>query len=227
MSGGLVNNSIFVLPSNIEPMGWYGKLPGTGDFAQRRLPSRFVSVWDRWLQNGFEYLKFAKSDWAQSYLEGHIWFFTLGPSIIGPKPWLGVLVPSVDSVGRYFPLTIAIELFESDNTSPPLSIEQSSQQVVASLLDTCARVALKALEQDNDAQSFDAALISALVNWNDSEFENKPIWVPKAARSAWHIGSNFGSSHGFSVGGMPGNSEFSLLFASADAAEVALKELAR
>ena len=27
--------------------GFFGKLPGTGDFVQRRLPASFVDVWDR------------------------------------------------------------------------------------------------------------------------------------------------------------------------------------
>ena len=29
--------------------GWFGKLPGLGDFASRRLPDTFVAAWDRWL----------------------------------------------------------------------------------------------------------------------------------------------------------------------------------
>jgi type VI secretion system protein ImpM len=222
-----VSNSVFVLPQTAEPMGWYGKLPGTGDFAQRRLPSRFVAVWDRWLQNGFEHLRSAKSDWAQSYLEGPIWFFALGPSVIGPKPWLGVLVPSVDSVGRYFPLTIALELDETNHSLLGPSNAFASDELVAELLDTCARVALQALNDDNDAQSFDAHLLSALEMCKPSTVALQSIVVPKAARSTWHIGANLAKSHGFSVGGMPGNSEFSLLFASAEEAEVALKELAR
>ena len=30
--------------------GWYGKMPNLGDFASRRLPSRFIVPWDDWLQ---------------------------------------------------------------------------------------------------------------------------------------------------------------------------------
>jgi type VI secretion system protein ImpM len=222
-----VSNPVFVLPQTTEHLGWYGKLPGTGDFAQRRLPSRFVSVWDRWLQNGFEYLRFAKTDWAQSYLEGHIWFFALGPSVIGPKPWLGVLLPSVDSVGRYFPLTIAVELDEENQTLVDQRGDRVNSEIVAGLLNTCARIALQALDEDHDAEGFDARLLAALAIWQSSAKLPKQIFVPKAARSSWHIGANFALDHGFAVGGMPGNSEFSLLFASANEAEVALKELAR
>jgi type VI secretion system protein ImpM len=218
-----VSGPTFTLPQTTETLGWYGKLPGMGDFAQRRLPSRFVSVWDKWLQNGFEHLRFAKSDWAQSYLEGHIWFFALGPSVIGSKPWLGVLVPSVDSVGRYFPLTVAMELTETDH----VVVDETVALTSINLLDACARVALEALENDSDGERFDALLQTAFRSWMTQSHGHQVITMPRAARSDWHIGANFAQAQGFSVGGMPGNSEFSLLFASADDASSALKELAR
>jgi type VI secretion system protein ImpM len=223
MPGGAVSGPLYCLPQTTEVFGWYGKLPGMGDFAQRRLPSRFVSVWDKWLQNGFEHLKFAKSDWAQSYLNGHIWFFALGPSVIGAKPWLGVLLPSVDSVGRYFPLTIAIELTAIEDTF----LEQNTAPTSIHLLDACARVALEALENDSDAERFDALLQLAFNTWYAQSNGHNAVAMPRAARSDWHIGANFAQAQGFSIGGMPGNSEFSLLFASADEASLALAELAR
>jgi type VI secretion system protein ImpM len=218
-----VSRPTFTLPQTTELLGWYGKLPGMGDFAQRRLPSRFVSAWDKWLQNGFEHLRFAKSDWAQSYLEGHIWFFALGPSVIGAKPWLGVLLPSVDSVGRYFPLTVAMELTESDDVAP----DAISSLPSVHLLDSCARVALDALENDSDAERFDSLLQIAFKSWLQQSSGVNVVSVPRAARSDWFIGANFSQAQGFSVGGMPGNSEFSLLFASADDASTTLRELAR
>src|SRR5207237_396213 len=30
--------------------GWYGKIPGTGDFVPRRVSASFSAAWDRWLQ---------------------------------------------------------------------------------------------------------------------------------------------------------------------------------
>ena len=48
MSGGLVICRSDAA-SNMAP-GWFGKLPGMGDFAHRRLPEPFRSAWDRWLQ---------------------------------------------------------------------------------------------------------------------------------------------------------------------------------
>ncbi|MGO8543079.1 TagF domain-containing protein, partial [Rhizobium leguminosarum] len=35
-------------PSTALP-AWFGKLPGMGDFAHRRLPQDFLAAWDQWL----------------------------------------------------------------------------------------------------------------------------------------------------------------------------------
>jgi type VI secretion system protein ImpM len=88
--------------------GWFGKIPSLGDFALRRLPDAFVHRWDRWLQHG---LARARSDlgaaWQSTYLVAPIVRFWVGPGVLGPGGWAGLMMPSVDRVGRHFPLTIA------------------------------------------------------------------------------------------------------------------------
>jgi type VI secretion system protein ImpM len=79
---------------------WFGKLPGLGDFAQRRMTPGFLEVWDPWLQRGLQQMRAQRDDWLAYYLEAPLWCFALGPGIVGVKPWIGVLMPSVDSVGR-------------------------------------------------------------------------------------------------------------------------------
>jgi type VI secretion system protein ImpM len=91
--------------------GWYGKLPALGDFASRRLPAEFVHGWDAWLQQVLGAVPQALGEgWLQSYLTMPIWRFALQPGLAGPSGWAGVLMSSVDRVGRYFPLTVALEL---------------------------------------------------------------------------------------------------------------------
>jgi len=94
--------------------GWYGKLPALGDFATRRLPARFVASWDRWLAVGLASSRERLGDaWLAAYLTSPVWRFFLMPGAlasedeVGEACWSGVVMPSVDSVGRYFPLTIA------------------------------------------------------------------------------------------------------------------------
>ena len=82
--------------------GWYGKLPGLGDFAARRLDKAMVGVWDGWLQDGLQALR-QQPGWLDAYLQSPVWCFALGAGVLGPQRWLGVMMPSVDAVGRYFP----------------------------------------------------------------------------------------------------------------------------
>jgi len=93
--------------------GWYGKLPSTGDFASRRLPHELIEPWDTWLAEEIATLKEQSESWLHAYLDSPTWRFVL------PARWLtpgqegvlaGIVMPSVDSVGRYFPLSIMASL---------------------------------------------------------------------------------------------------------------------
>lgn len=96
----------------IEPPGWYGKLPALGDFASRRLAPEFVEPWDDWLAQGLAAWRGAVPEgWRDEYFAGPSWRFVLPagtlPGAAGRGAWAGVLMPSIDRVGRCFPLTLA------------------------------------------------------------------------------------------------------------------------
>lgn len=89
--------------------GFYGKLPFAGDFVTRRLPSDFINSWDAWLQESLHLGKQKLgSQFQVRYQTGPIWRFVLGPGVCGKNAAAGILIPSVDRVGRAFPLTLAI-----------------------------------------------------------------------------------------------------------------------
>ena len=95
--------------------GWYGKLPSLGDFASRRLEADFIEPWDLWLGEGLQAQRAAFGDaWLDAYRDTPPWRFLLSPGVLrGVRPELafaGVLVPSVDRVGRHFPLTIVASM---------------------------------------------------------------------------------------------------------------------
>ena len=94
--------------SDSHETGWYGKLPTNGDFVTRRLPAAFIEPWDAWLNamitGSREHLG---SRWRETFLSAPAWRFVLAPGVIGLQGWAGLIVPSVDPVGRYFPLTVA------------------------------------------------------------------------------------------------------------------------
>ena len=97
--------------AEIQTAGFYGKLPGKGDFVTRRLPRTFIDVWDPWLQNAMGASRAALGEtWLDTYLTSPLWRFVLSRGVCGPAPWTGVMMPSVDSVGRYFPLTLVSAL---------------------------------------------------------------------------------------------------------------------
>jgi type VI secretion system protein ImpM len=82
------------MPEPDLSVGFFGKLPSTGDFVTRGLPQAFVAPWDRWLTR---------------HLVGRL--TPRSPPLAFHRPGspaaAGVIVPSHDSAGRSFPLTLA------------------------------------------------------------------------------------------------------------------------
>ena len=54
-------------------------------------------------------------EWLPIYLTSPIWRFVLSAGLCGGEVVAGVLMPSVDRVGRYFPFTLAVPLAGCSN----------------------------------------------------------------------------------------------------------------
>lgn len=94
-------------PSANMPAGFFGKLVSHGDFVSRRLPDSFMQVWDSWLQHGLHASRETLgSAWLETYLTSPVWRFALNTGVADEFAWAGLLMPSVDRVGRHFPLTL-------------------------------------------------------------------------------------------------------------------------
>ena len=50
------------------------------------------------------------ADWLDIYLTSPIWRFVFSQGVIDENHWAGILMPSVDQVGRYYPFSIAMRL---------------------------------------------------------------------------------------------------------------------
>lgn len=96
---------------NTNSVGLFGKLPAHGDFIYRNLPSNFINAWDTWLQGfvGSSQEQIGEA-WLDVYLTSPIWRFVLSDGVIDGNHWAGIMLPSVDRVGRYFPFSIAARL---------------------------------------------------------------------------------------------------------------------
>ena len=155
--------------------GWYGKLPTLGDFASRRLEADFIDAWDDWLAAGLaEWQGREPVGWLDAYLAGPSWRFLLMPDALGPgaAPLAGVLMPSVDRVGRYFPFTLA----------QPLARLPSQADELASLLDWLHRlndVALDAMQDDWPVDQLETELARpecATPAWSEPAAAATPAW---------------------------------------------------
>lgn len=99
-----------------EYSGFYGKIPSLGDFVSRRLPRRFITPWETWLQEAIANSRQQLGDsWLDNYLTSPLWRFALTPGICGESGWAGIIMPSVDRVGRYYPFTLATRLEPTQN----------------------------------------------------------------------------------------------------------------
>jgi type VI secretion system protein ImpM len=131
--------------------GFYGKLASHGDFVSRRLSPVFVREWDAWLQAGLRRSREGLGEhWQAAYLCSPIWHFALAADVCAEPGWAGVLMPSVDRVGRYFPLTVAY----GGQDAPVLQRLRCDGDWYAEV----ERLALSSLETGFALEPFDAAL---------------------------------------------------------------------
>lgn len=136
-------------------VGLYGKLPSHGDFLRRRVSDAFVTVWDEWLQQCVAASRAALGqNWLEVYLTSPVWRFACDAGVCGPRGYAGLMAPSVDRVGRYFPLTLVWEVPEGVH---PLIVTRSADhwfdQVEQLLLETLA-------EEFVDLEKFDQRFIA-------------------------------------------------------------------
>lgn len=134
---------------------WFGKLACLGDFASRRLSQEAVQAFDRWLASGVDASRGQLGEqWLSVYLTSPLWRFALAPGVLDAQWWFGVLMPSVDSAGRYFPLLVVQPVAEAPHDSAGLAqLERWFAQA--------ADAALGTLQPGGDLPAFEAALAQA------------------------------------------------------------------
>jgi type VI secretion system protein ImpM len=135
-------------------VGLFGKLPSHGDFLRRRASDAFVDAWDAWLRECLTASREALGErWLDVYLTSPAWRFVLAPGTCGPAGVIGLMVPSVDRVGRYYPLTLVANL---PTDVDPLAVTTAS----APFFDRAEGLIIDTLATENiDFERFDEQVV--------------------------------------------------------------------
>jgi type VI secretion system protein ImpM len=88
-------------------IGFFGKLPGYGDFVQRNVCPELVKYWDNWVLKSLSTSHEQLGDlWRGKYFNSPIWRFVIRQKALSQTPVAGFIMPSVDKAGRCYPLTV-------------------------------------------------------------------------------------------------------------------------
>jgi type VI secretion system protein ImpM len=119
--------------------GFSGKVPARGDFVHAGLPRDFTDPWHDWQSLVIAGSRRLMGDaWLDAFLEAPVWRFILPPGLCGARAAIGLIMPSVDKVGRYFPLTLAA----LPETGTPVAVDWSEW------LDSAEALGRLALDED-------------------------------------------------------------------------------
>lgn len=105
--------------------GFFGKLPATGDFAARGLPAGVQGALDRWLTGAIVPLASAAKGWPEGGVRAVL--------VLNGVPWLLVIEPSVDAVGRRYPLVACCAQDGADLTGADIWADAASAALLAGM----------------------------------------------------------------------------------------------
>ena len=204
--------------SSTPTVGFYGKLPCRGDFLQRRISPDFVDSWDGWLQDCLTESRLQLQEgWLETYLTSPAWRFVLAGGVCGANSCAGVLLPSVDRVGRYFPLTVVahweVAVF-------PLTTARNRE----SWFDSAQTLGIEALEAaclDLDEFDRSVAALAARLDPTEEPF----LWLRELELATqpmslwWTYGSNDSDPAMMCVNGLPDPATFAAMLLGNPAAD--------
>lgn len=121
-------------------IGYFGKLPGYGDFIQRNVSPEFVKQWDNWILKCIESSRTQLGEqWREKYFNSPIWRFVITQKGLIETPVTGFMMPSVDKSGRSYPFTV---ICQADSPVNPFvfarkteNFHETAEDFVLSLLE--------------------------------------------------------------------------------------------
>ena len=147
-------------------VGFFGKLPAAGDFVARGIPAEVRRALDLWLT---AYIAEAAANARHWPVGGVRAVVTLAGA-----PWLLVIEPSEDAVGRSYPLTACVPLNAADRASADVWADAALAVLLDALENHASADALRdALAQTAPPQSGGTPLTAPLIWW-DRNAEGPP-----------------------------------------------------
>ncbi|MFV0386293.1 type VI secretion system-associated protein TagF [Paracoccus sp. (in: a-proteobacteria)] len=189
--------------------GYFGKVPTQGDFVTRGFRPALADRFDGWLRQCVRESQTRMGrDWLQAFLVAPVWRMAISPGLFGPDAIIGVMMPSVDRAGRYFPLVIAASI-------PDTRLGAAELAGMTTWYDAAEEMALSTLDADFS------------LNWFDSQITAMQIpasMLPNAGEQAetgslWWTG-HYGGRH-VSLDHMPQPEFFDRLFLTPPPGEAA------
>ncbi|MGR3321331.1 MAG: type VI secretion system-associated protein TagF [Pseudooceanicola sp.] len=171
--------------------GAFGKIPGLGDFLRLDLPAGFVTAWDEWLQSALTGARGSLGDrWDECYLSAPIWRFSLPAGAAGAAAVSGIVMPSIDRVGRQYPLTLAA-------TCPPGGTP-ARHFANAAFFDRLEDIALTALEEEFGRDELAARLSGLAPETAPDSPPGADVYAgpipPENALAARHVAAQWGET---------------------------------
>ncbi len=138
-----------------QVIGFYGKLPILETMISKGLPQSFILPWNQWLQDSMLSSQRKLGDkWLDLYLNAPIWRFILTPKLGNDAAWMGIMLPSMDKMGNYFPFSIVIKIPSIMLKIAPLQLLDMAYTWYSEL----ENIASLALEQELSLDDLEALL---------------------------------------------------------------------
>jgi type VI secretion system protein ImpM len=170
--------------------GLFGKLSAKRDFIALATPRNFLEVWEPWLQASLSASRHQLGDrWQQTFLTTPVWRFWLGAAVCGTTV-AGAIMPSLDGVGRYYPLTLhAVADADAPIFSPDIDVQDE-------WFGTAENFLLSTLEQGAVFEDISSALDLLTVPRTQSRGadDEKVIALGKGMTGMISAGDGFGAA---------------------------------
>ncbi|ARQ61827.1 UNVERIFIED_ORG: type VI secretion system protein ImpM [Rhizobium etli] len=191
-------------PAESDRIGFYGKLPSHGDFVSMGLGHSLQSALDAWMQAGLQAAQQELGeDWKRRFRSMPAWRFIIERGLWGPATVAGVLLPSLDRVGRSFPLVIAAQLHGFVEHPRQLYLDDTWFTAAEAIAESSAK-------RDFDINHFTASL-KRLRTLRPADLAENEILQDRASSRGtiwWRIDPDDRRAKGFGVGGAPEPEQF-------------------